>query len=737
VTRIERKNSIERQLKTLLEDVKKDVVFNFEDILNCLNCVEFKDSNVFGVWMHNERVNPSLSFHFNKGKIITFDKEREANDALKVFEIANNTQPGAVSKIEKSNYYLVFSTNLTETNAEKLLTSCSLIARRSINLQNVYVRALRRVEGNFSAFFSQNNNLSDFNSTCIKETILQHTKTPCVSFKIEQEWLHNSASSKIDHGTSFFSRASILSDESSASALKKLDITEDQILDCLNTNTSDVHRGLKDEVIVSFKNFTQGVYLCCYVFKPARPVGDEGEIIVAISSNQFSTPFIKFFHDAILHFEQKSKQSRKLAILNKLHDITHRKNTRKQPSSYSDIEDEFKSLVKLHAKLLFSVTRAHSFSVRIFEPSSRSLKLLDSGKTSTGVYSDKVERIPIKDFKGSVNAFTFFAGEALPYVYLPNVHGTIPAQYKELGLEGSIKSRVGTKSEICFPLLQGGVSVGVINFEANELDAFEGDIAFLLTIKNLLEDHYNKFYEYHDQQWFKKNASFTDDLHELDNYLRVEGFFSSKQASVLNRIFFHKETDDLTEKSGTLDFFEEWYLNWSRTYYEQYYDEANIKSIQRLVRFYGKSDFQIPRRVLQSLKIIIKQFVNNIDKYAYIDSDFIVVDCTLPNLKNSKDGSSHNLGSKIRLRVVTYGLISPDILERICLRPINKYSHLKQSDEPHYGMYLVGLLVRSLGGAVVVSGPDNQQPNQVEKQGSTIFDIIVPIVEERKRDATA
>ena len=108
----------------------------------------------------------------------------------------------------------------------------------------------------------------------------------------------------------------------------------------------------------------------------------------------------------------------------------------------------------------------------------------------------------------------------------------------------------------------------------------------------------------------------------------------------------------------------------------------------------------------------------NIVNYSYIDADKVIVSAS------GLFGVSSQ-SQEIRVRLKSFGPFDEEDLDVLCLRPIKRPYDVAKPE--HFGMYSLGLLVRSVGGHVTIC-PASQKdetiiefkvPNGRAKHGKT------------------
>jgi len=351
-------------------------------------------------------------------------------------------------------------------------------------------------------------------------------------------------------------------------------------------------------------------------------------------------------------------------------------------------------------------TSAHSVSLRLYDPATRSLVVEAS---AVGAFDGAEVQLapPAIAIKGnehtSVVVFTFLRGTRdMPYVYLKRItppvtrtyggrtktdHRTyIPPEYKTQGLEIPLLTRTLTRSEICFTLQQGRLAFGTLNIEAPFPAAFDQDIDYLKLIASALESTYRSLRQRIDGRWLIANAARSDSVHQLWQYQEVGTFFSEEQNQVLRAIFPPRSEhalagrQKLSKLPGRL-------LAWVNTRYEDSLQEQ----VLNMLKFDHVSDIAVSALFAESAYVIARNIIQNAVKHGEPRTDLIFFD------DRAWFGARATPCLRIHYRASTE--ITADVVDLLGAAPILH----DDSDRVGYGMYNVGLLTRLLGGSLYVS----------------------------------
>ena len=361
----------------------------------------------------------------------------------------------------------------------------------------------------------------------------------------------------------------------------------------------------------------------------------------------------------------------------------------KRIDSYSNFESLLREFLHPRLSKLMSTTYAYSAVVRLYDPYKRQLYIFveESGKHTTRVMP--IEAISLGGYSQSVNAFTFLdGGRNHEYVYIRNVNATMPDEYRKNGLNNAIKSRKDLLSEICFPLLAGNVPFGTLNIESQVKRAFDDDIQYLIGIKKAIESFYSNLLHTNDLQWIRSQINRHENIHEIKNDIKMKKFDekTSKRLTQLLLLDFHEQSIVNYKNESIKERMDSWI--------DQMYSpliEAQRESIHAILEYNLEPDIKLPRSLTENVIIILKNLVQNIVSHGDRFHDKIIIS-TGPFYKISDLDN-------IRIYMRTYGIIDYDVIDKIGIVPIRTH----HNDIPHYGMFLIGMMTRILGGAMHVS----------------------------------
>ncbi len=381
--------------------------------------------------------------------------------------------------------------------------------------------------------------------------------------------------------------------------------------------------------------------------------------------------------------------------------------------AYQEFEEPFRRFAASRLDQILSTTHAFSAVVRLYDPELNELTIFEEACDADGYRdtnrSHPYHAISLRLHRTSVNAFTFLdGGKKYDWVYINTFGSPVPKQYRESGLESSWMVRENARSEICFPLISGQLPFGVLNIESPLRGAFDDDIPYLLAEKRSIEAFYDRLIHASDVVWLRSHIIRYENIHEIKNYAD-HGFFNKETTDILARLLWSeaeaRRTPDKKEDSISLGALKVNLEDWT---YRMHSDlsEENITKIQSTLAFNFPHSMTVSLELFESVEVILKNLVQNVVRWGDPERDKITI--SVQHFYEIKDPGV------IRVRMRTYGKITGDILERIGISPIKD-----KAGSLHFGLFLVGMLTRALGGVLYVSRQVNVP--------SHIIDVRIPL----------
>lgn len=398
------------------------------------------------------------------------------------------------------------------------------------------------------------------------------------------------------------------------------------------------------------------------------------------------TNYTKFVNNYFNAFLEKEKR----AITNKLQNkiITIQENQTYLKDNFNP-ENELSVYAQNALDDIVIVTNAFSGTFRWYDIEKKSLVLKAEGNengevTRRNITNSVSHEISIEEHR-SVNVMTFRNVEKGKFLYIEDT--------TNIGLQ----LRENSKSELCFPVYFKNTKIGVLNFESPELRGFNKEtIQYLKEITGLIEHFYIQLLELNDKLWLSKRSQIYQNFHELESTIKGKNFPLKYKKTLLpllekQQISIDEETSSFNELNS---FINEYFNDFKKeTLYENYRDFKNSVQI-RIDEDVLKQKFK--KHVIDSVLIIIKNIVNNQRKFSNKKDGFISI-----NINNSSifinNESSMPLSEEYR----------------------NKYLYapyqtgFNTEKRTHFGLFVIGMLVRQLGGySYVYIGDENTIKNK-------------------------
>ncbi|WP_445372104.1 hypothetical protein ACH518_05045 [Methylomonas sp. HW2-6] len=359
-------------------------------------------------------------------------------------------------------------------------------------------------------------------------------------------------------------------------------------------------------------------------------------------------------------------------------DLMTNQNNENQPSNFFD----------LVTAGLIKTTHAHSVTIRTYKSFKGVLELVsyadileERNDSEIICCANKPEYISGLTFdpKESVVGFCYQNTEDKGHVYLRDVDD-IPVEYKNKGLLKSRKCRTSTKSELCVPIVTKRMRFGVINLEAPFNSAFELDIEYVKNI-SFLVTQYLELLHSSDDNWWLSQLSFTHlATHELKDFTNL---LNSTQQERLSKILYFLSPDNIFSYKSD--------LKWGTLFQdiESYHRRLTRCSLNQIWTISGiDPDWQISSRLLNSLRLIILSILNN-TKHSVYESNRIVLEYCQDDIRLPE------------YRITYYSKVSYIDPERL----LTLFNEPTVSDGWHFGLFLIGVHTRLLGGQIEID-PD-------------------------------
>jgi len=445
--------------------------------------------------------------------------------------------------------------------------------------------------------------------------------------------------------------------------------------------------------------------------------------IICLSLSTLNRKMIAEVQDYIEYFAYYRFTERRFETANAIYRSLKAMREEKQselPLSRSELIRRLASFSQEHLEGVLYTTSAHSITLRLFDPTRAALVPVAYASSEEDRPNSVAELrdISVESHRwNSVNVFTFSdGGTKHPYVYLPRIPdgdldpsqekrnrpSFIPKEYSSNGLQSALNVRRDTRCEICFPIIMGEVCVGTMNCEAPIYHGFDDDISYLTTVKEGFEAFLSDVMSRFDITWLLRQGWRADAVHELWQYIETDSF-DCKTSTLLKRLF----PDPRIVEPSELKRFSTLYEQLSAWVNERY-GVASTDSIMAMLKFRLPSDYSVSSLYLDTLYFIARNVIQNAIQHTNIDGSVIYFD--LIALRRA---------SAVQIHFRTRSLLRPitDVtMDQLILSPVTDSVGRKR-----YGLFIVGLLARLLGGTAEAS----YHPTP----GELVIKVLVPIRE--------
>lgn len=383
-------------------------------------------------------------------------------------------------------------------------------------------------------------------------------------------------------------------------------------------------------------------------------------------------------------------------------------------NNYQDFYAEFKKFLSPRLTEILNTTYASTASVRIYEPKDNTLVLLENVSRNINeidaiklINNDKP--IKLKNYRTNAIAFTYLDGNTnFEYLYINNCNSSIPSEYKSYGLDSDLQVDKNIKSKICFPLLSNQAPFGVITIGSKVKKAFDDiDINYTRTLKKTIEAYYNNLLHLNDIQWIRSQINNYENIHELKNLVDTN-IFNAKSRSLLRRYLFLNASEKTITVKKNLSSLEREIKIWISQMYCNLTNENQRKIASIVIYQFEEKNLSdtLSNDFIDSILVILKNLILNVVRYGDIDQDRIAI--------SNKPFFNFGDSREIRIYMKSYGSVGPDLV-KLGIVPI-----FDSSNKPHFGMFLVGMLTRILGGIINVS--------KEELSAYHIIEIRIPLL---------
>jgi hypothetical protein len=343
---------------------------------------------------------------------------------------------------------------------------------------------------------------------------------------------------------------------------------------------------------------------------------------------------------------------------------------------------------------------AHSVTIRLYNPFDRKLKVFSKVEEDTGKASAK-ERgaVSILDARTSLDAHTFLNNTRSVPSYIPDLTRTrLSAELARADFEGPKNTRTNSKSEICFAIWSSDLPIGTLNLESPHKHGFTGEEPFLGAVATNIGDLFSacentlpprslaqtiNVYELAHGAAGKVDAPVGEDHGQYGPILQawskfVEGFRKDifpDQAQTISTGQFAERIEAVLRSGAS---------------------PIENKPVPRVDLRYDPT--RIKGYIADALELVVRSLTTNAVNYSVVAKDKISVQIEAP----SSEGHAATFVMRYKS---ARGLIETDMLKLFGYAPIKR-----QDNSLRYGAFLMGYLVRALGGILYVKQPRARTP---------------------------
>lgn len=713
--------SFDKQIKQVYNTSYKDELFVVEDIKNIISEKIFNKVDIYVLVKDFTKkiLSSSLSIAKYKNEIKYFDSIKELDGYLKERNIPYQTNELKRRNLkiyggEKYPISLIIE-GKTDPNSDgifdKLLNSLCEIVIGTINYDNISMehnqRKIEKLEKKII-------DLPDFAWRDFCKFINEEEKTKVGYFVISpQEEIKNEEEKEKKIKAGYF----VVSLQKEINVNNFISDFELPFLDKFQTKDGyKVYKPFFKESILSGKSiafFDNSIKKNYIAIIPAIERYQAPKFIKEIfiiwseqRIKKYKISVIKDYIDCL----KKQERLQKTSFLSKIQAEVIEKFKGNGYNNKNELLSDFKIFSEKCLKRIIKTTYAHSAVVRLYNASKNTLAAFTVecnkwGKWNDCEIDDKKKDIKLKLQHCSVNAFVFAKALTLnleeQYVYIDHLKKPIPEKYKKNGLNDILMFRKNSMSEICFPLFIGKVPFGVLNIESPIIDAFDDDIHYLLSIKQTIESFYDISIKTTDSNWLAARSPVYKNVHEIKQLLDSAGTsLTEYQLSCLKPLILFETNDVIDNKEITLDVLKEDIDN----YLKEKTNDLNKNKIHPLY-WNIKTKISISSNKFEKIKLIAFNLIENIIKHSNIKKD---------SIDFSIDFTSEKIPI-LKMKIITYGTFGEDNFSSLTFSPVMKCKKY------HYGMFLVGMLSRNLGGTCYI------EEKEKEDRKFTLIETVIPL----------
>jgi hypothetical protein len=682
-------SAIKPQLVEMTKAYDSGDVLSMAEMIDLIDSDQFKKENIYCFCQGElDEYIPSLSVTWKNNKFVFYKSKKTIEEEVDVLEKLVSSKREKRSFIKKfiGRKFVIYIEpyySTKETLYKELLKCCELIRYSSLNVRN-YDRDKRAIH--LKQLRTQMENDSGFDARSLARFLSKIYNVNPIVF-----YLLPNGRTKLD--------------KSGKNRTYLLDFLENEyadfVLECKKNGKPIAWKCYDDKKIF---------YHCLIpiVGKSQKPLLLT-EFILFWDYSKFKISIINNIIELIDTYTSLKHQQNRLLPLLELHKelISHIQN------AYFKVRathlKKFESFSTKCLTLIVDSTYTHSATIRLYEPYDKSLVLFKEiksewGKRKKNITEKDYSHIPIKRFRASLNAFTFLKNSNQDsYSYINNVNDKIPVDLKKMGLNEILKHR-DSLSEICFPLLCGDIAFGTLNIESSIRNAYsDSDIEYLFSIKRAIESFYVLSLKNSDAKWLAGRSPVYRNVHELSQLLRLKKkYFNKEQTALLKRLIVLDDSSKTIQKIKLVKLKTELLL-----WIKKQVDPIKYEIISQNLIFDINKKQNVSGEFFENLLLICKNLFENIISHGDPERDkFIIV---------QDDYLRMGVNANLKIFIKSFGYFDSANYSSLFVSPILK------DEELHYGLFLVGVLARKVGGMALISQGDGASPH-------TIIEVTMPLV---------
>lgn len=446
-----------------------------------------------------------------------------------------------------------------------------------------------------------------------------------------------------------------------------------------------------------------------YSYPSGKNIGTSGAFVVLQIGQQIRTKPI-FALESIISAIQRTKYSvDRSATISNLQDklIRYTIESARSHLNHTERKAALKAFAKKCVEAVCRCSEAHSATIRLYNPFSRTLDRIEFWNTKDGAYSrghneraEGRENIPIGEYRSYVNAFCFRTRKPSEIVLIQDL-SRIPEEYKSLGLRRAEVFRDSSFSEFCLPIYAGEVAIGTFNMEAPCPFSLESDIPFFTTIRDIFSQYHRIVASTGDSEVLSMMSFRHIATHRLENFQAT--LTPAQLAAFLPLVKAVNQGDPSTDISAN-----EGILHRAR---QKALSLPDGEDVIKIIKSNGEDVVPISESFGHSIDIILGDIIGNARKHSDWEKDILLIDFKPEDHSSRVQGASPT----INIHYTSARRKKKRDVEKYGTQPLLKAGRDDLNPRHSFGMLLISIHTRLLGGVVEFNipeavGPDHSIP---------------------------